>query len=95
MIHTHRNNCNLELGDNDGDRAIHLAAYADKPDVIECLVEAKANVNAKNKQGQTALHVAINEGFKGTVKTLLEQGADTSAKVCYEIRFGQIVSQII
>ena len=72
----------MELGDKDGDRAIHLAAMEDQLDIVKVLLEAGANINVKNKKGQTALHVAIVGGFKRIIKILLEKGANSSAQVC-------------
>lgn len=42
---------------------------------VERLVDAGADVNARNAQGRTALHVAANEGREGLVRYLLTRGA--------------------
>lgn len=76
------------LQDKDGDRAVHHAAFGDEPAVVEVLARAKADLNARNKRKQTALHIAVNKGHMGVVKTLLEFGAHPSLQVCYKPLLG-------
>lgn len=59
------------IKDKDGDRAVHHAAFGDEPGVMELLARAGADLNARNKRRQTALHIAVNKGHIGVVKTLL------------------------
>ena len=42
-----------------GDTALHAAAAANEPAVIELLVRARRQVNAKNKNGQTPLSLTL------------------------------------
>ena len=51
---------------------MHHAAFGDEPGVMELLVRAEADLNARNKRRQTALHIAVNKGHVGVVKTLLD-----------------------
>ena len=80
-----RYNCDFEIEDKDGDRAIHHAAFGDEPAVIDLLVRGGASggadINARNKRRQTALHVGVNKGHQGVVKVLLELGAHASLQV--------------
>ena len=55
----------LEIEDKDGDRAVHHAAFGDEPSVMELLAHAGADLNARNKRRQTALHIAVNKGHIG------------------------------
>ena len=48
--------------------------------VVRVLLEAKANVDAKNKHGVTALHCAALNGHEAVVWVLLEAKADVDAK---------------
>ena len=57
-----RANAELEIEDKDGDRAVHHAAFGDEPSVIELLSRHRADLNARNKRRQTALHIAVNKG---------------------------------
>ncbi|KAI1209023.1 uncharacterized protein F4807DRAFT_428541 [Annulohypoxylon truncatum] len=38
------------------------------------------DINAKDKHGQTALHIAINRDHEGMARLLIDHGADTNAK---------------
>lgn len=67
--------------DKDGDRAVHHAAFGDEPGVMSLLVGAGADLNARNKRRQTALHIAVNKGHAGVVRTLLELGCHPSLQV--------------
>lgn len=40
-----------------------------------------ADLNARNKRRQTALHIAVNKGHAGVVRTLLELGCHPSLQV--------------
>jgi ankyrin repeat protein len=53
---------------------------ADGVACLKLLMEAGADVNARNAQGQTALHVAAQRGYNNIVKLLAERGADLMAK---------------
>ncbi|KAJ8867641.1 hypothetical protein PR048_031444 [Dryococelus australis] len=73
-----RHKADVEIEDKDGDRAVHHAAFGDEPGVMELLAHAGADLNARNKRRQTALHIAVNKGHVGVVKTLLELGCHPS-----------------
>ncbi|KAL3868374.1 hypothetical protein ACJMK2_041187 [Sinanodonta woodiana] len=62
----------MEVEDKDGDRSVHHAAFGDEPAVIELLHHGGADINARNKRRQTPLHIGVNKGHIGVVKTLLE-----------------------
>ena len=63
---------------------MHHAAFGDEPGVMELLAHAGADLNARNKRRQTALHIAVNKGHVGVVKTLLELGCHPSLQVGQE-----------
>lgn len=73
-----RYQADVEIEDKDGDRAVHHAAFGDEPGAVELLANAGADLNARNKRRQTALHIAINKGHVGVVRTLLQLGCHTS-----------------
>nr|CAG4644619.1 EOG090X02DA [Leptodora kindtii] len=73
-----RYKCDVEIEDKDGDRAVHHAAFGDEPSVMELLAHTGADLNARNKRRQTALHIAVNKGHVGVVKTLLELSSHPS-----------------
>ena len=60
---------------------MHHAAFGDEPSVMEVLAQSGADLNARNKRRQTALHIAVNKGHVGVVKTLLELCCHPSLQV--------------
>ncbi|KAI6756705.1 hypothetical protein HG530_011303 [Fusarium avenaceum] len=50
------------------------------PEIIEALVNSGAQVNARNRAGETALHVAVRCGHKLAAKQLVESGASVYAR---------------
>ena len=42
---------------------MHHAAFGDEPGVMEVIAAAGADLNARNKRRQTALHIAVNKGL--------------------------------
>lgn len=50
------------------------------PMILNLLLSRGANVHARNRAGETALHIAVRCGRKLAVKTLLEKGANVYAR---------------
>ena len=67
--------------DKDGETAMHHAAYGDEPAVVQMLASSGCDLNARSKRRQTPLHVAVNKGHVGVVKTLLELTGHPSLQV--------------
>lgn len=62
---------------------IHLPdcnAYKTIPDILEKLIDHGASVNARNRQGDTALHLAVRHGHKVAMRTLVQRGAAVHAR---------------
>ena len=75
----------LDSTDEKGLNALHHAAQAGQPDVVNALVDAGAQVDAAalNSSGKTALHYACESDLPNTalaVKVLLDTGADANAR---------------
>lgn len=70
----------------EGINALHAACAEDRLDIVQCLIEHHANIEAKVVSddsafnGMTPLHVACAAGNKDIVKYLIEQGADVNVK---------------
>lgn len=50
---------------------------------MELLARAGADLNARNKRRQTPLHIAVNKGHVGVVRSILELGCRPSLQVPY------------
>lgn len=57
---------------------IYVAAQENRANVVEILLESKASVDLKTKNGHTALAVASSMGHTDVVETLLDKGHGNS-----------------
>lgn len=57
---------NIDIGDNDRKTPLHYAVNGGHKQVIELLIAAGADVNAQDKFGNTALHLALNKSTSST-----------------------------
>ena len=55
-----------------------IAAFNGCTDIVRMLLDAGANIEHKNDQGENALISAVQEGHIDTVKLLLDAGADVN-----------------
>lgn len=55
-----RANANFNLGDKDGNSALHIALLNADKSLFKSLMQTHANVNSKNKKGRNALHMAAS-----------------------------------
>jgi Ankyrin repeats (many copies) len=72
-----------------GDTALHIAAAAYQTEIVRALIGSGANVHARNRRGQEALHAAAvgipgsqrwnPEAQTATIICLIEAGADPNA----------------
>lgn len=74
----------------DGWTPLMAAAVADHDKVANLLLQAaimsgglQAFLNAANRYGQTALHIAARRGFKNFIALLISKGADPQVRDCY------------
>ncbi|KAL4777197.1 hypothetical protein BDW60DRAFT_221145 [Aspergillus nidulans var. acristatus] len=66
----------IEKHDDNGDTPLGVAARVGHRPIVQCLLEARAQVNARSAGGKTALMLASYEGFEGVVQLLLQHNAD-------------------
>lgn len=62
----------------DGTTALHWAADADDPEVVELLIRAGADVKAANRYGVTPLWLACINGNAALIEMLVKAGADAN-----------------
>ncbi|KAM7494766.1 hypothetical protein LguiB_029375 [Lonicera macranthoides] len=67
----------LDEGDKEGRTAVHLAG---SEEIVRVLVGAGADVDARSKDGKTALYRAAAKGDRRLVKVLIELGADPTVE---------------
>lgn len=66
----------VDLTNHNGDTFLILAAYREQTDVVEAILERKADVNVLNNRGQSALTCAIFMQNEEISRLLLDAGAD-------------------
>ncbi|CAG9333174.1 unnamed protein product [Blepharisma stoltei] len=79
ILHFLSSRCNVNAVSDDGETPLTLGAELEKHDSICMLLQAgrdKVDLEHKNKQGLTALQIAVKKGNKEIVSLLLEHGAD-------------------
>eukprot|EP01122_Echinamoeba_exundans_P013977 TRINITY_DN6229_c0_g1_i1.p1 TRINITY_DN6229_c0_g1~~TRINITY_DN6229_c0_g1_i1.p1 ORF type:complete len:781 (-),score=153.69 TRINITY_DN6229_c0_g1_i1:97-2439(-) len=73
----------LTLATVSGATPLHVAVQVDRKDMVELLLDAGANVNAKKGDGDSPLHIACLLNRVGLISYLIERGANLSAKNNY------------
>lgn len=77
--------------DLEGNTPLHAAVLANA--IIPALLD-KAPLDARNKQGETALHMAVSANAKDMVAELLRRGADVNAST-YVTRFTPLCYAVV
>lgn len=85
--------------DDRNNRLIHIACENDKDEIIDLLIGVKADLNIRNKEGNTPLHLAALKGNLNAMSSILKQGVDIKIRnlkgenaLNYAIRNGDIRS---
>ena len=73
--------------DSDGQTVLFKAAERGYTDIIKVLLDRGADLNFRDKQGKSALHMAIASDQYATVKYLLAAGANTTGVDMRQIRY--------
>ncbi len=86
--------CNINFANEDGDTLlIKAASHNDHSDIVKLLIDKKADLEKKNKYGETALLCAAKYSICDNLIYLLKAGADVSVvdKYGYTV-LGKIIS---
>lgn len=75
----HKNQHTFTATDENGNTALHTAAFAGHHKIVALLVWAHSSVNAQDAQGNGPLAVAVARGNLGCVQRLLKAGANPEA----------------
>ena len=67
----------------DGETGLHLASMNGHLNIVKCLIEANANIEAKDNNGYTPLLLACQKGHFAVVKFLIEEKANIEANTNY------------
>lgn len=73
-------NNGLEIKDEFGRTSLLNAAFYNNIELLQWLIEKGAEIKAKDNNGYTALHFAIQEAHDDSVTLLLNHSADVDAK---------------
>jgi len=76
----------VNMAGNSGETPLHHACLKNCEESISFLLQNKADINKRSKNGETCLSFAIRAGFKSAIKLLLEHGSDEeSYKLAYKL----------
>ena len=70
------NGGNLNASNRQGRLLIHFAAFNDRPDIIQFLLDNSANINAPDLIERQPIHYAARSGSVDTLQFLLQNGAN-------------------
>jgi ankyrin repeat protein len=74
------NGADVNFGEGKKGSALHRSASYNRKDLVELLLDQRANINAKDQYGNTPLHRAVSQKNKDMVKLLVERGANANAR---------------
>jgi len=69
----------VEEANATGETPLFMAVKADSPSTIRALINNKANLNARDKQGNSLLHTAVRWNAKESAILLISSGIDINA----------------
>ena len=74
-------NANRKLTKDNQWGVLHVAAFNRAHDILNCILQGHPDeVNSANKDGDTALHLAVSSGYMRTVELLLDANANVECK---------------
>ncbi len=77
--------CSLEVTDNDGNTAWHVAAEGGHLEAVQCLLKEGASMESTNAAGCTALHIAARCGQSLPIHLLFPMRLNVSCSYVYKL----------
>ena len=74
---------NINEKDEDGMTPLYYAAFFGHKEMVEVLIDNRADVNMANAYSETPLHLAAENGHKEVAEVLIDNRADVNAKNKY------------
>lgn len=65
----------IEMKNNNGETAMHIAARSENPEYLDSLIECGAHLNVIDCNGNTPINNAIKACFKANIQNLMDNGA--------------------
>lgn len=89
LIHQSDWNLSIDHKDDMGNTLLHISAQNGSKRMVKLCLRNGADINAMNKNGQTALHFAFGYGYSELGGYLVLKGADDTVRntyglTCYE-----------
>lgn len=79
MLRMHENSC-VRWKDADLNTALHVAAKNNQADACALLIAAGVQIDARNREKESALSLAVEAGAVNAAKVLLDHKADTTVE---------------
>jgi len=74
---------NVNVKNNDGISALHIAVKNHHIEIVELLLKYGARINSRDNKGKTALHYACVSSHRNAIKLLLKYGARVNSQDNY------------
>ncbi|THC95621.1 hypothetical protein EYZ11_004883 [Aspergillus tanneri] len=72
---------NVDAVESRNKTALHLAIAHGRDDIVQLLLQHRADIDSRSDGGWTALHYACDKGFEGIVRLLLHAGAKINSQL--------------
>jgi len=76
-----KNRCPINLKNNKGITALHLAIYYRCKDVVKMLIEYGCDVNVSDKDDNYPIHLATKYNDKNMIKLLIESESNNTNNI--------------
>lgn len=81
LLFSMKSDINLDLPDGDGYTSLHWACKIGAMEIVQFLIKAGANINARSEIGRAPINMASFNGFADIVQLLIDKGANVNNSV--------------